>query len=175
MTPPTLRRVALLLGPLLLLWAIGAELNHHLASRQVWVFVGGLHVGFIALTQGFGPGLAAVLLSGLVCDAGSPVPFGTHALLFGLAHNVIFRMRDRIPKEDPVAVTLLALFANFGLFLAFTASRGPSDASPWPRLVADLVASQVTVAVATPWFTALQARLIDLVETALELRAGRLR
>ena len=175
MPTTTLRRVALLLGPLLLLWAIGAELNHHLATRQVWVFAGGLHVAFIALTQGFGPGLAAVLLSGLFCDAGAPVPFGTHALLFGLAHNVIFRMRARIPNDDAVAATLLALFANFGLFLAFAAARGTADASRWPRLVSDLVASQVLVALATPWFTALQARLIDLVETALELRGGRLR
>lgn len=175
MPTTTFRRVALLLGPLLLLWAMAAELNHHLAPRQVWVFTGGLHVGFIALTQAFGPGLAAVLLSGLACDSATPVPFGTHALLFGLAHNVVFRMRDRIPKDDPVALTLVALFANFGLFLAFAASRGTAEASRWTRLGPDLVASQVLVAVVTPWFTALQARLIDLVETALELRAGRLR
>jgi rod shape-determining protein MreD len=175
MPTSTLRRVALLLGPLLLLWTIGTELNHQLAPRQVWFFLGGLHVGFIALTQGFGPGLAAVLVSGLVCDAGAPVPFGTHALLFGFAHNVIFRMRERIPRDDAVAVTLLALFTNFGLFLAFTLSRGTTEASHWPRLVTDLVASQVLVALATPWFTSLQARLIDLVETALELRSTRLR
>ena len=74
-----------------------------------------------------------------------------------------------------VAVTLLALFTNFGLFLAFTLSRGTTEASHWPRLVTDLVASQVLVALATPWFTSLQARLIDLVETALELRSTRLR
>ena len=170
-----LRRVALLLGPLLLLWAAGTELNHVLAPYQVWVFAGGLQVAFIALTQAFGPGLAAVLLAGLVWDAAAPVPFGTHALLFGFAHNVVFRMRDRIPKDDPVAAVLLALFTNFGLFLAFGAFRGPVDGTAWTRLATDLVASQLCVAAATPWFTVLQARLIDLVETFLELRADRLR
>ena len=67
------------------------------------------------------------------------------------------------------------MLSRSGLSLAFAAARGTADASRWPRLVSDLVASQVLVALATPWFTALQARLIDLVETALELRGGRLR
>jgi cell shape-determining protein MreD len=170
-----LRRLALLCGPLLLLWTIQTEVNHVLSSRQLFFFAGGLHVAFIALTQPFGSGLAAVLIAGLACDAGAPVPFGTHAALFGLAHNIIYRMRDRIPKEDAVAGTLLALFANFGLFLAFVAILSPGGAAPWPRLAADLVCSQVSVALAAPWFIALQSRFIGLIETALALRAERLR
>lgn len=169
------RRFALLLVPLLLLWAAQAEVNHLLSARQLFFFAGGLHVAFIALTQPFGPGLASVLIAGLFCDASQPVAFGTHAALFGLAHNTIFRMRDRIPKDDAVAATLLALFTNFGLFLALAAVLSPDGGTPWPRLAGDLACSQVLIAVATPWFFALQSRFIDLVEAALALRAGRLR
>jgi hypothetical protein len=43
----------------------------------------------------------------------------------------------------------------------------------FPRLLADLVCSQIFVALVTPWFFALQARTIDLVETAVALRSGR--
>lgn len=170
-----LRRLALLCAPLLLLWGIQTEVNHVLSSHQLFFFSGGLYVAFIALTQPFGAGLAAVLIAGLACDANAPVAFGTHAALFGLAHNIIHRMRDRIPKEDAVAGTLLALFTNFGLFLAFVAILSPGGAAPLPRLAADLVCSQVLVALAASWFAALQSRFIDLVETALALRAERLR
>jgi rod shape-determining protein MreD len=170
-----LRRVALLTGPLVLLWALQTEVNHLLSSRQLFFFAGGLHVAFIALTQPFGPGLAAVLVGGLLCDAATPVAFGTHAALFGFAHNVIFRMRDRIPKDDTVAAALLALFANFGLFLAISVVLSPGGPAAWPRLAADLVCSQVIVALTTPWFFSLQGRLIDLVEAAHALRAERLR
>ncbi len=169
------RRLALLTGPLLLLWALQTEVNHLLSSRQLFFFAGGLHVAFIALTQPFGPGLAAVLLGGLLCDAATPVAFGTQAALSGLAHNIIFRMRDRLPKDDAVAATLLVLFTNFGLFLALGALLSPGGPAAWPRLAADLVCSQVIVALATPWFFSLQGGLIALVETALALRTERLR
>ena len=170
-----LRRVALLTVPLLLLWAIQTEVKHLLSSRQLFFFAGGLHVAFIALTQPFGPGLAAVLVGGLLCDAATPFAFGTHAALFGFAHNIIFRMRDRIPKDDAIAATLLALFANFGLFLVMSALLSPGGPAAWPRLAADLVCSQVIITLVTPWFFSLQGRLLDLVETALALRAERLR
>ena len=93
-----LRRVALLTVPLLLLWAIQTEVNHLLSSRQLFFFAGGLHVAFIALTQPFGPGLAAVLVGGLLCDAATPFAFGTHAALFGFV-GVPAEARARLPED----------------------------------------------------------------------------
>jgi rod shape-determining protein MreD len=171
-----MRRTALLFLPLLLLWGLVAELNHALSSLHLYVFAGGLFVAYAGLHQPFRPGLAASLLAGFVCDATAPVSFGTHAFLFCFAHGVAYRIRDRVPRHDALASTLLALFTNFGLFLALSFSQfhayGP-PASVWPRLLADLVCSQVFVALVTPWFFALQGRTIDLVETAVALRAGR--
>jgi rod shape-determining protein MreD len=171
-----MRRTLLLFIPLLLLWAMIVEVNHALSGLHVYVFAGGLFVGFAALHQPLRPGLAATLLAALVCDATTPVPFGTHALLFGLAHGVVFRIRDRVPRHDAIASTLLALFTNFGLFLALSFTQFHSAGPPaliFPRLLADLVCSQIFVALVTPWFFALQARTIDLVETAVALRSGR--
>lgn len=169
-------RSAVLFAPLVLLWAIVTELNHGLSGLHLYVFAGGLFVGFAALTQPFRSGLAATLLAACICDATTPVAFGTHVALFGLAHAVVYRIRDRVPRQDNIASTLLALFTNFGLFLALSFTQVHSSAPPaaiWPRLLADLVCSQLFVVLVTPWFFALQARTLELVETARALRARR--
>ncbi len=169
-----MRRPAVLLASLLLLWALLAELNHALSTFQLYVFAGGLYVGHLALTQPSRAGLALAFLAGLLCDAGAPVAFGTHALLFAAAQLVLLRLRDRIPRDDALAAILVALFTNFALFLllAFTqAHLAPPGA--WSRLLADLVVSQLLVALVTPWFFALQARAVALADTLAALRADR--
>lgn len=169
-----MRRSAVLFASLLLLWALVAELNHALSPLHVWIFAGGLYVGQVALRQSQRSGLALALLAGGVCDASTPVAFGTHALLFAAAQLVLFRLRDRIPREDALAATLVALFTNFALFLLLAFTQGHlAPAGAWPRLLADLVCSQIFVALVTPWFFALQARAVALADTVAALRAGR--
>jgi rod shape-determining protein MreD len=91
------------------------------------------------------------------------VPFGTHALLFSAAHALLFHLRDRLPRDDLVGRVVIALMANFGVYLALSFiadARAPSPAEAWPRILSDLVCSQVLVALAAPWFFALQARAL---------------
>jgi rod shape-determining protein MreD len=171
-----MRRVLILFATLLVLWALVAELNHALSSLHMYLFAGGLFVSYAALHQPMREGLTATLLAALVCDANTPVAFGTHVLLFAAAHLTVFRLRDRIPREDNIAATILVLFTNFALFLLFSFTQVHSAAAPaaiWPRLIADLVGSQIFVALVTPWFFALQGRTLALVETMLEMRARR--
>jgi rod shape-determining protein MreD len=171
-----MRRPLVLFATLVLLWAIIAELNHAVSGWHVFVFAGGLFVSFAALTQPLRAGLAATLLAALVCDANSPVAFGTHLLLFAATHLTVFRIRDRVPREDNIAATLLVLFTNFALFLALSFTQvhaSPAPAAVWPRLLADLVASQVFVALVTPWFFAFQGRAVALADTLVDLRARR--
>lgn len=171
-----MRRLLVLFATLVLLWAFVAELNHALSGWHVFVFAGGLFVSFTALTQRFRSGLAASLLAALICDANSPVAFGTHLLLFAAAHLIIFRVRDRVPRSDNIAATLLVLFTNFALFLGLSFTQmhaSPAPAAVWPRLLADLVVSQLFVTLATPWFFALQGRAITLADTWVELRLRR--
>lgn len=171
-----MRRPVVLFATLVLLWTLVSELNHVLSSLHLWIFAGGLYVSYLALTQPLRPGLTVTLLAGLMCDAQAPVAFGTHLLLFAAAHAALFRLRDRIPREDNLAATLVALFANFALFLllAFTQMPAvPAPAAISPRLIADLICSQVFVALATPWFFALQARAVALADTVAALRTDR--
>lgn len=144
---------------LLLLWGIVAEANHALSGLRVYLFVGGLFVTYSALMLPWGAGLAASLLGGLLCDANAPVVFGTHLILFAAAFTVVSHLRDRLPREDTVARVIVALLANLALFLVFSFTQiggSPAPAIAWPRLIADLVCSQVCLALIAPWFFALQ-------------------
>ena len=98
--------------------------------------------------------------------------FGTHTLLFAATHAVIFHLRDRLPRDDTIARLLVALLTNLALFLVFSfiqIARSPAPAAAWPRLIADLVCSQVFLSLIAPWFFALQHRALVLTGTTREL------
>lgn len=160
-----MRRTLTLFATLLVLWTVVAQVNHALTGFRVYLFAGALFVVFAALTQPRRSGLAATLLGGLVCDANAPVAFGTHLLLFAAAHATVSRLRDRVPRDDNVAAVIVVLLTNLGLFLVFSFTQihgSPAPAEVWPRLIADLVCSQIFLALVTPWFFALQAQSLAL-------------
>jgi len=154
-----MRRCLVSFLTLYLLWAVVAQVNQSLAPWHIYFFVGGLFITYPALVLPSRAGLAANLLGGLMLDAVTPVPFGLHAALFAVAHLLIFNIRDRVPRDDTITRVVVALLANLGLFLVFsfleiTRIRAPGAA--WPRLVCDLLCSQVFLALIGPWFFALQ-------------------
>lgn len=160
-----MRRTFIILASQLLLWAIVAQLNDALSAVRLYVFAGALFVAFAALTQPRRAGLTAVMLGGLICDANSPVTFGTHMLLFTAAHFILFQIRERVPRDDNVSAIAVVLLTNLGLFLLFSFTQihdSPVPAAIWPRLIADLVCSQLFLALVTPWFFALQAGALAL-------------
>ncbi len=173
-----MRRVFTLSLTLLLLWTVIAQVNHELTGFRVYLFADALFVVFTALTQPLRSGLLTSCIGGLICDANAPVTFGTHLLLFALAHATLFHVRDRVPRDDNVATLIVTLLTNLALFLVF--SFGQIHASPAPaalgsRLLVDLLCSQLFLALVTPWFFALQARslgLAQVVTDAYERRFG---
>lgn len=160
-----MRRTLVLFGSSILLWACVSQLNDAISAWRVYVFAGALFVTFAALTQPPEAGLASALLAGLVCDANTPVAFGTHLLLFAAAHLILSHVRHRIPRDDNIAAVVVVLLTNLALFLVFSFTQihdSPAPAAIWPRLIADLLCSQVFLAAVTPWFFSLQARALAL-------------
>jgi rod shape-determining protein MreD len=142
-----------------------AQVNHALAGAHVFLYLGGLLIVYSALTLPWHAGLAASFLAGCACDAAAPVPFGTQALLFAAAHAILFNLRDRLPRDDTTGRVIIAVLANLGLFLALSfllVGRAPDPSSAWLRLFADLLASQVFLALVAPWYFALQERTIEM-------------
>jgi len=150
---------------LVVLWTLVSLVNHELTGTHVSLFVGGLFVAYAALVLPHTAGLAAVLLGGLVCDAQAPVAFGAQAFLFAAAHAVVYHLRDRLPRDDTVGRVVIALLTNLALFLVFSFGQigaAPTPAAAWPRLLVDLLCSQVFLALIGPWFFAFQSHTLVL-------------
>jgi hypothetical protein len=170
-----MRRTLILFLTSLLLWTVVAQVNHALTGIRVYVFIGSLYLVYAALTQPLLPGLFSVILGGFLCDANAPrAVFGSHTLLFIVGFFVVHNLRDRIPRDDLAGRVVIALLSNFALFLVFSFAqliRSPAPAAVWPRLLADLVASQVFLTLITPWFFALQHRALVLAQVEREAYA----
>jgi cell shape-determining protein MreD len=150
---------------LFLLRALVAQANSALCGLHVWIFAGGLFVAYSALMVPFRQGFAASVLGGFLCDSAAPVPFGTHAALFGAAHAAIYNLRERLQRDETAVRVVIVLVVNAAFFLVITLARVrhvPSAATVWPRLLSDFGWSQVTVALAAPWFFSLQLRSLEL-------------
>jgi rod shape-determining protein MreD len=150
---------------LYLLRALVAEVNSALSGVHIWLFAGGLFVAYSALMMPFRSGFTVSVLAGLLCDSVTPVAFGTHAALFGIAHAVVFNARERLQRDETGVRIAVALLVNLGLFLALTFVRirvAHAGAFAWPRMLSDLAWSEVALAIAAPWFFALQLRTLEL-------------
>lgn len=167
------RQWLLMFASLLLLWTIVTQVNHYLAVWHVHLFVGGLFITFAALRFPARSGLLLSAAAGLLCDANSPTPPGTHLLLFSIAHALICNFRHRLPAEHTATQVIIATVANAGLYLALTiilATRQPIIVQLWPRLIFDLLLSELFLILIGPWFFALQGRIISLDRFALRGR-----
>ncbi|KXU35647.1 hypothetical protein AXK12_04845 [Cephaloticoccus capnophilus] len=152
-----------LFASLVLLWAGLAQLNHALSPLHLHLFGGGLYVVFAALRLPSASGLILSCLAGLWCDAASPIPFGTHLVLFALAHTLIRKSRSHLDTRHTPSLVLVALLSNAALWIALTSfliTRAPIIARSAPRLLLDLLLSEALIALIAPWFFALQNRLL---------------
>ena len=162
-----MRRLLALFLSALLLWSLIAIANHYLAPWHVYLFVGGLFVTYGALQLPLRTGLYASLLAGLLCDAGAGTSFGLHAVLFGLAHGLLFNFRGRLDRDVTVVQLVVALLVNLALFLGLSLtqiSALPAPGAAWLRLLWDLLWSQLALALLAPWFFAVQRRALQLAD-----------
>ncbi len=158
------RWLIVFLANLLLWWMVGIA-NHYLAGAAVHCYVGGAFVVYSALRLDYRHGLIAVILTGLLVDAATPVPYGTSLFLLGLVHATLIYGRRRFPREGAIFGIVLALFANLFLFIALSfllAGGNPRPGAAWIRLFVDLLVSQLALALVMPWFLALQERAMEL-------------
>ena len=151
----------------LVLWWLAGLANHYLAGVAVHLYVGGLFVVYAALRLDRKHGLIAIVLTGLLVDAGEPVPFGTSLVLLGLVHATLLHGRQRFPREGAVFGLVVALLANLFLVLALSfllVGANPRPGEAWLRIMVDLLVSQLVLGLITPWFLALQDSAMELVQ-----------
>jgi rod shape-determining protein MreD len=150
----------------LLLWWLTGLANNYLAPYAVHLYLGGLFTIYAALQLDGKHGLIATVLTGLMFDATTPLPFGTSVVLLGLVHATLLSGRQRFPREGSVFGIVVAQFANLFLFIALSfllVGANPRPAEAWLRIFVDLIASQLAILLIAPWFLALQARTLELL------------
>lgn len=168
------RWLIVLLANLLLWWLAGLANSYLGRFSFLWIdyvsvhlYLGGLLVVYGALRLDRKHGLIATVLTGLMIDAGTPIPFGTSLLLLGLVHATLLYGRQRFPREGAVFGIVVALFANLFLIIALSfllVGANPRPGEAWLRIFVDLLASQLVIVLVAPWFLALQDRAMALVQ-----------
>ncbi len=174
MTRPRLQIFATLLVNFIL-WSALAEANYMLGPWQLRLWLGGLLVAPSALRLDFQVGATAAFVTGLALDAAAPVAFGTQALLLLAGHVFLFHVRDRLARNENLVNMSSTLLANLALFLVLSFTQidaAPAPGRAWLRLFADLLASQVVLALVTSWAFALHGRLLLAVGADLRREHG---
>ena len=164
------RTITILFCCCVVLWVCVSQLNHYLAPFHLSLFAGGLLVSFPALRLDFRKGWWSSLLIGLLIDSSTGVAFGFHGLLFVAAHIAVFNLRGRFPREETTFGIFIALAANLALYLVISAAlihRSPEPFEMLPRLLIDLLASEIFVLLVAGWFFALQERSLELAGVSL--------
>lgn len=157
------------------LWQMTGQANHYLASSRLYIWLGGLLVAFAGLRLPAQEGFNACFLIGLLVDAASPVPFGAHAFLFGIAQLILVRLRHRFAAEETMVAVTVALLTNLALLLVlafFRLSGAPDAPAAGLRLLMDLLISQCVLALVGPWYFGLQLRALEYAGAGLRVEAA---
>jgi cell shape-determining protein MreD len=160
------RTLVIVLCGFILLQLVGMS-NHALAPARLYLWLGGLFVAFA--------GLRLPPLIGLLLDAVTPVPFGLHAFLFGIAQLVLVRIRHRFAATETLVAVTVALLTNLALFLALAflyLGDAPEPTAAGLRMLMDLLISQCVLALIAPWFFALQTRALEITGSGLRIEAS---
>lgn len=159
----------------LALWVLVVALNHTLGAWQISFFGCGLFVTYAGLELEPREGLTSCLLAGFLFDAWTPVPFGQHALLFGLAYCMLHLWKQRLMWDDVRVQSAVAATTNAAMYAVFWAIhvRGlPEWRLLLMRNVWELVLSTVIVVVVAPWVFALQHQTLELTTPPKFRRRG---
>jgi rod shape-determining protein MreD len=168
------RTLVIVLCGFILLQLVGMS-NHALAPARLYLWLGGLFVAFAGLRLPPQEGFNASFLIGLLLDAVTPVPFGLHAFLFGIAQLVLVRIRHRFAATETLVAVTVALLTNLALFLALAflyLGDAPEPTAAGLRMLMDLLISQCVLALIAPWFFALQTRALEITGSGLRIEAS---
>jgi len=141
------------------------ELNQALSSLHLYLFTGGLLISSALFSLSYKQGLVAVFAIGLSYDAHASIYFGTHALLFISVYAMLIHLRNRLPYDHLAGRVVIALICNLVVFVALTFLRIDLVAQPtsmWPRVIVDIIISQIFVSLIAPWYFSLQSRALEL-------------
>lgn len=173
--PLKLLRLLVLFLSNYLLCLVSGLLNHSLAPWQITLSLTGLAVVYPGLVLGHREGLTTVILAGLLHEATDGLYFGEQTLLFGLTYCFIYFWRNRIMRQETAVQVLIAILASLAIGALGTLlhlAQLPNPSVLWSRFAWETALSTLALVFLGPWFLALQARALDLLESPRFQRSG---
>jgi rod shape-determining protein MreD len=160
-----LRWILLILSNYLLLFLL-AEINHLITPWHLHLFPAGLLITYAAMRLNYRAALFVVIATGLLLDAGRPVPWGTQLFALLALHGVILVVRARIGFGELHRLIVLSIVLTPVHLLIITGVSligHPQPGALLGRATWDILMSTGLTALAAPWWFALQAALLALV------------
>ena len=162
------RWLVVLAGNLVFLFLVG-QVNHYLSSTpllglargQVYLFMLGLPLAFIALRLNLVPGVAATVVTALAFESLVPLPPGVLMIAATACVSVTFALRAHFNRFESSTGLFVAVLINLVLLLTVTAAMAGHGVS-LTRVVIDLLLSQLALTALTGWFFAAQTALLAL-------------
>lgn len=146
------------------LYFLITEFNDSIARTSITLFLPGLFLAYPALNLRFYPALFCNVVTGLLIDATSPVPFGSTAIIFLLIQLVINKYRSNIKKNNLYHGWVISQVTNLIIFsfvtLYFNAAH-LFEIGIFVRTVFDFIISQLILALLTPWYLSLVKQMVS--------------
>jgi hypothetical protein len=156
-------------GNLIFLFLIG-QANHYLSDfplfgfgrAQVHLFLAGLPLAFAALRLTLGPAVLATVATALAIESQLPLPSGAILLPATACVCVTMVLRPHFNRFEASSAVLAGIAFNLVLLLAITLVVFRHTHVSLARVGADMLVSQLALALLTGWFFAAQTALLEL-------------
>ncbi len=137
--------------------------NEALGPHGMSVYLYGACVVLPALRLRPLAGWAAIATPALVFEANTPGPYGLALTVWSAAWFIV-RLCQRNIRTDNLPQMMVAVqLANLVCFTATATALAHASGAYWLRACTDLFLSQAVLFLITPWFFALQNKLLQLV------------
>lgn len=164
---PDYRWLVVFAGNIVFLLLVG-QANHYLtdvswlglARGQMYLFVLGLPLAFAALRLNLASAVLATVGTALAVEAGLPVTDGAVLLPASACVCVTIAFRAHFNRFEISTAIFAGLIMNLVMMIAITVVVQRGGGVSLPRILVDLLLSQLALAGLTAWFFAAQTELL---------------
>lgn len=154
---------------------LAGQLNHYLTAvpfghspGQIHVFLLGLPIAFSALRLNLKQGLAAVIPTAMVAEAGLPLPPGLLTVICATCFCVTVAVRATFNRFATTSALIVVAIVNLLIMLALSIAVLPPGNFSAGRLMADIAISEMVVVLLTGWFFSAQQAAVAFFGYSLE-------
>jgi hypothetical protein len=138
------------------------------SGTQVFFFMLGLPVAFVALRLNLPQALGAIIPTALLAESSYPVVPGTLLIPCVACVCLIISLRGNFNRFEYLSAVITAVIVNLVLAMVLTTSVIPAGGISSSRVIVDIIASQLAIIALTSWFFAAQEAWLQIFGYSLD-------